>query len=69
MQQDTYEYKTIEKTYKTKSLLMEELNLLGKQGWNIFHIKEHKPKITGGEFLCEALLKRKTTQNKQILND
>ena len=69
MQQDTYEYKTIGKIYKTKNLLMEELNSLGKQGWEIFHINEHKPKISGGEFFCEALLKRKTTQNKQILND
>lgn len=69
MQQDTYEYKTIEKTFKTKALMLTELNDLGQEGWDIFHMKEHKPKSIGGEFFCEALLKRKTTNNKQLLND
>jgi hypothetical protein len=63
-----FEYKTIDTKYPDKYKIVEELNTLGSEGWEVVNYKEQQPEKFGGEWKYNVLLKRaKPSTGKQIL--
>ena len=54
-----WEYDYIEFQYETKNELIEKLNQLGKENWEIIDFIEIEPKKFGEKFICKIIVKRK----------
>jgi predicted type IV restriction endonuclease len=61
-----WEYKSIETKTPVKQILIEELNQLGSEGWDVVNYNEIAPDKFGGDWKFNVLLKRQKS-TKQIL--
>jgi hypothetical protein len=56
--ENTWEYDRIEVKFKLVQELIDELNKLGANGWEIIHYEEKKPKKFGDNYETIVIVKR-----------
>jgi hypothetical protein len=56
--ENTWEYDREKIKFRLVSELIERLNELGKQGWEIIYYEEHKPKKFGDNYETVIIVKR-----------
>lgn len=63
------EYMNLEKKLPNKNILIQELNLLGKDGWMVVNITETAPPKYGEDWKFSVLLSKETKKEdtRQIL--
>lgn len=64
-----WEYNKFVFKYENSNKLVENLNEIGDNNWEIISVNEKKPKKYGEDWECEVLVKRlkETTNVKKIL--
>jgi len=60
-----WEYNRIEIKFQLFKELTDELNALGKDGWDVIYYNETKPAKFGDDWICVVLIKRKKPNGNQ----
>jgi len=60
-----YEYDKKKIEFELIQELLDELNTLGADGWEVIHYEETKPEKFGDKYKCIVLLKKQINESKE----